>query len=306
MNHRLSLLVMLFASTTLGACSVSAANPAASVVAGANARSKAVGPRWIKRSLGTFADPYGVAVVATCKSSCDVYVADPGSKTIWKVAPDGTKSSVGSFSAAGSSFDPQSVAVSNAGFIYVADKAPGAKSVVWEVTPDGRTTPVAGFVSWRDDYFRGVGLAYSNGAVASILATDALRNRNGSAWFYTSCCSYRARAFGDPYAVAGDGVGNAYVADALQKRIYRLPYNNRAGPVAVGRAFVDPYGVAATLDGQYVYVADAGDKRVWEIAPDGTSSVVENFADPYGVAVDAAGDLYVADPGSKNVWKLTR
>jgi glucose/arabinose dehydrogenase len=38
----------------------------------------------------------------------------------------------------------------------------------------------------------------------------------------------------------------------------------------------------------------------------GSWSVVDSFADPYGVAVARDGTLYVADPGSKNVWKLTR
>ena len=74
----------------------------------------------------------------------------------------------------------------------------------------------------------------------------------------------------------------------------------------LGKTFSDPYGVAASPDGKYVYVADAGDKRVWERAPGGSWIVVDTFADPYGVAADATGHLYVVDPGSRNVWELTR
>lgn len=103
--------------------------------------------------------------------------------------------------------------------------------------------------------------------------------------------------------MAVDGKGALYVADARDKKAYRVVGGSAED---LGKTFADPYGIAASLDGRTVYVADAGDKNVWERSPDGSWRVVERFADPYGVAVDAAGVVYVADPGSKEVWKLTR
>ena len=106
-------------------------------------------------------------------------------------------------------------------------------------------------------------------------------------------CQFGSTTFSDPYGIAVDGNGAQYVADARDKKSYRI-----VGGVAtdLGKTFVDPYGIAASLDGHTVYVADAGDKNVWERTADGVWSVVHQFADPYGVAVDAAGAVYVADP----------
>lgn len=44
-------------------------------------------PHWSRVSLGRFVDPYAVAVNPHCSSNCTVYVADPGSKEVWKLTP---------------------------------------------------------------------------------------------------------------------------------------------------------------------------------------------------------------------------
>jgi DNA-binding beta-propeller fold protein YncE len=74
----------------------------------------------------------------------------------------------------------------------------------------------------------------------------------------------------------------------------------------LGMTFVDPCGIAVTPTGGYVYVADAGAKTVYELAPGRGWSAIGTFADPVGVAVSEDRTVWVAGRGSKNVWKLTR
>jgi len=82
-----------------------------------------------------------------------------------------------------------------------------------------------------------------------------------------------------------------------------------------------PEGIAVDSAGN-VYVADAADNRVRKIAPDGSihtfaGTGVAGFAgdggpataaqlnQPYGVAIDRAGNLYIADLGNARVRKVT-
>jgi DNA-binding beta-propeller fold protein YncE len=72
--------------------------------------------------IGTFADPYAVAVSLDGKR---VYVADAGSKNVQELV-DGTWQVIGTFA------DPYGLAVDGSGDVYVADA--GSKDV-WKLTP---------------------------------------------------------------------------------------------------------------------------------------------------------------------------
>lgn len=127
--------------------------------------------------------------------------------------------------------------------------------------------------------------------------------------------------FSDPYALAVDGNGVVYIADAGDNnRIRRLYADGRVdtlagsgegwrdGP-ALQAQFHTPSGIALDAAGN-VYVADTGNHRIRRIGTDGTVSTVagdgqRGFADgpaaqarfdaPMGVAVDAGGRVFVAD-----------
>jgi DNA-binding beta-propeller fold protein YncE len=263
---------------------------------------------WSCASLGSFGDPYGVGVNPRCTAQCDVYVADPGSKKVWKVSPDGSRTAIGAFPA--TNFDPQSVAVSPDGDVYVADKA---NCYYWKVKPDGATSYVLVYSNCRPthQYVRGVtvdgrGQVYLCIALGPLGQLDFSGDVRQVAGFNDG---FPYTKLPDPYSVAANVSGtNIFVVDAKAKAAYRI--YKEAGSngvwqiVQLGKTFSDPYGVAVDSRNDFVYVADAGDKRVWQGSPSGWS-VIGVFADPYGVAVDGAGNLYVADPGSKQVFKLS-
>jgi DNA-binding beta-propeller fold protein YncE len=313
-------LSFVLSAAFLSACaSQSGSLPSRAAASSSLGASLALSPHWTRTSIGTFSDPYGVSINPRCEQNCDVFVADPGSKTIWKIAPDGTRSAFGDFSQAGGAFDPQSVTVDSKGNLLIPDKARGGKSKIWFVQPDGNTLIVADLTTEYDRYYRSIAVGPTqadqpgdNGenyymAVATNVpgilkgAVECSRRGRGACGFGL----IKGGPFLNPYGVAADDQGNVYVVDTGTKtaQIYHNP-PNVFNPLT-NMVFKDPYGIAVTRDGKYVYVADAGAKVVYQRDPSGNWSVVDAFADPYGVAVARDGTLYVADPGSKNVWKLT-
>jgi len=279
----------------LAACAAANGTPP-TASAMAIGRRAAEHPHWSKVSIGTFADPYGVAV----DDAGNVYVADPGSKSIVKIAPGGERTTVGDFSAAaGSKFDPQGVSIARAPYLlYVADKGSGE---IWYVKPNNTVGTIFGRVA-DPHYPRAVASSPSLGAVYAALATRfPLTSKGFVQCLVADCKLFVKQAFANPYGVAVDDGGSLYVADAGAKAVFRVASD---GMTNIGR-FADPYGVAVSRNGADVYVADAGAKKVFEGTPDGSWTDIGTFSDPYGVAVSSRGDVYVADPGSKNVWKLT-
>ncbi len=127
-----------------------------------------------------------------------------------------------------------------------------------------------------------------------------------------------------PLGVAADGAGNLYIADTYNNRIRRVDnqgnittfagmgaggYSGDNGPATSAQLY-EPYQLAFDSSGN-LYVADEGNNRIREIAPNGTITTVAGngvlgfagdggpanaaaIAAPTGIAVDAAGNLYIA------------
>jgi sugar lactone lactonase YvrE len=241
--------------------------------------------------------PAGVAL----DTSGNLYIADTGNNRIRKVS-NGVITTVAGNGIAGFSGDngpatsaqlngPVGVALDSTGVLYIA----GAQRI--RMVSNGMISTVAG-----------------NG-------TGGFSGDNGPA---TSAQLYF------PDAVAVDTSGNLYIADLYNRRIRKV--SNGAITTVAGNGLVGDNGAAAgaqlsfpaglTLDSaNNLYVADEMSTRVREVSDGVITTVAGNgtvaFGDdnspatsaqlsqPFGVAVDSAGDLYIADTGYSRVRKVS-
>jgi DNA-binding beta-propeller fold protein YncE len=142
-------------------------------------------------------------------------------------------------------------------------------------------------------------------------------------------------SFNNPTAIATDGAHNVYVADTANNVIRMITptgvVTTIAGVAGVAGAtdgtgtaatFNSPNGIAVDTAGQHIYVADSANDTIRRITMPG--AVVDTLAGlhgvpgsadgpggsarflvPYGVAVDAGGNVYVADTGNDTIRKIT-
>jgi hypothetical protein len=192
--------------------------------------------------------------------------------------------------------NPTAVAVDSAGNVYVAD---GGDHTIRKVTPGGAVTTLAG----------------SSGQAGSSDGTGT-----GALFLY-------------PYAVAVDASGNVYVADSGNNNIRKVTAGGSVSTLAgaVGFAgsadgagtaalFNMPQGIAVDAVGN-VYVADTNNSTIRKITATGVVSTLAGVAgqtggsdgtgssarlyNPFGLAVDAAGNIYVADYDNDTIRKVT-
>ncbi len=250
---------------------------------------------------GNFGEPRGIAVDA----SGNLYVGDYGSNVVRKVTSTGTVSTHAGTSPTAGSTDgttssalfnaPSGVAMDSAQNLYVADTL---NNTVRKISPTGTVTTLAGLA----------------GRTSSVDGTGT------------------AARFQDPYAVAVDGLGNLFVADATDHSIRKISsagvvttfagtggsFGSTDGTGTAAR-FKAPLGIAADSAGN-VYVADTGNAIVRKItaagvvttlagsagqsgSTDGTGTAAR-FMSPYGITVDSSGAVYVVE-SSAVVRKIT-
>ncbi len=245
--------------------------------------------------------------------SGNIYEGEVGACRVRKISPGGTISTVAGNGSPGFSGDggpatnaqlgyPIGMATDGLGNLYIAD---GSNNRVRKVSPDGTIATVAG---GGTDYPGDGGAA--TGAKLSF-----------------------------PNAVAVDGAGNLYIADNYHQRIREVSpggiittlagtgvagYSGDGGP-AIGAQLAFPNGVAVDGSGD-LFIADQTNKRIRKVSPKGVITTVAGsgtagssfgysgdggpgasatFGQPWGVAVDADGDIFVTDSYANAVRKLT-
>ncbi len=243
----------------------------------------------------------GVAV----DGSGNVYVADEGNETIRMITPAGVVSTLagktttrGSADGTGSAAlfsHPTGVSVDGSGNVYVVDSG---NSTIRKVTPAGAVTTLAGTAGSIGSADGTAGAAQFNAptmeaidAAGNIVVADTgndtirkvtpggvVTTIAGTASPGSSDGTGGAARFNNPNTVAVDGLGNMYVADTGNNLIRKIT------PAGVVTSLAGAPGVAGSTDG---------------------AGILARFSSPYGVAVDASGNVYVADAGNDTIRKVT-
>jgi len=140
-------------------------------------------------------------------------------------------------------------------------------------------------------------------------------------------------SFNQPAGIAADISGNLFVSDTGNNTIRKITSAGVVSTVAgsAGNAgskdgaaqqarFSQPGGIAVDLAGN-LYVADTQNNTIRKISPTGVVSTLAGsagqagrddgnagnarFNQPWGITLDAAGNLYVADTGNNAIRKIT-
>ena len=228
---------------------------------------------------GQFIAPQGVAT----DLAGNVYVADTGNDRIQKFTSDGAFiSKWGSFGTGNGQFNtPRDVATDAAGNVYVADTG---NDRIQKFTSDGAFITEWGSAGSAEGQFMGaVGLTTDSPGNVYVVDTafytgnDRIQKFTSDGAFITEWGSagYGDGEFLDPADVATDATGNVYIIDTYNYRIQKFTSDG---------IFITKWGSAGYGDGEFHGPYGSG---------------------PYGVATDAAGNVYVADTGNSRIQKFT-
>jgi uncharacterized protein (TIGR03437 family) len=239
-------------------------------------------------------DPFGVAVDAT-----GVYISDVSDHRVLKISAAGIMNTVAGNGLFGGSGDggpatnaqvgaPRGLGFDPSGRLLVTS---GFGGVVRRIATDGTITKMAG----------GNGAGFSGDGGNAVLAQ-----------LFT------------PIGIAADTAGDIYIGDSNNHRVRRVDslgkittlagtgdagFGGDAGSAALAKLFL-PNQLALDSSNN-LYVADVGNVRIRKITPSGTITTVAGngvtgsagdggpataaqLALPYGVAVDAVGNLFIA------------
>jgi len=244
-----------------------------------------------------------------------------GSGTVaYTVAADSGAARAGTITIAGQTFTVTQavfpVISTLAGGAMLATTAPGASVSI--PVQYGVAADASGNVYFPVPYLNAVFKSDPNGVVTRIAGT-------GVAGYWGDGGPALSAQLYSPNGVAVDASGNLFISDTNNSRIRKVDasgnittvagngaccYMGDGGPATIARLDA-PYGLAVDASGN-LYIADPGVNVVRKLDASGTITTVAGsgaygyagdggpatsaeFKDPFGVAVDAAGNLYIAD-----------
>ena len=302
--------------------------------------------------------PYAVAV----DSSGNVYVADTYNHRIRKISTEKVVSTIAGGSTSGFAdgagtsarfYYPTDVAVDAEGNVYVADQL---SHRIRKITPDGVVSTIAGGSTSGFADGAGTSARFNNpsglalDSSGNVYVADQYNHRirkiapavgesdrevstiAGGSTRGSDDGAGRSARFNNPTGLALDSSGNIYVADYGNHLIRKISTEKVVSTIAGGSTsgsadgagrsarFTSPYGLALDAEGN-LYVADSSNHLIRKITPGGlvstiagggsTASGKENgpgrsarFNSPYGLALDAEGNLYVADRDNHRIRKM--
>ncbi|WP_158590442.1 NHL repeat-containing protein [Noviherbaspirillum cavernae] len=262
-------------------------------------------------STARFNGPSGIAIDALG----NLYVADTDNVAIRKITPSGDVTTLagmatesGSVDGAGSTArfnGPSSIAIDATGNLFVTDTyhfptshSALDNSTIRKITPTGIVTTLAG----------------SSGSLGSTDGSGTL------ALFYY------------PSGITVDAAGNLFVSDTWNHTIRRITpagaVSTFAGTAGISGSddgtgaaarFFYPSGVTSDSAGN-LYVVDSSNATLRKVTPGAAVTTLAGmasqsgsadgigadarFSGPYGIAADAAGNLYIADAFSATIRKI--
>jgi len=272
-------------------------------------------------TLAQLNNPAGLAADA----SGNLYIADTYDSSIRKVSADGTVTTVVDYRKLNW---PYGVAVDAAGNLYIADTADDA---VRKVAPNGVFTTL---LSGSAPYAVAVdtsGNVYSVDTMHNLIRKVTLSGAittvagNGTAGYSGDHGPATSAQLDSPYGVAVDGAGDLYIADCYNNVIRRVAVDGTISTVIGNGSWGDsgdggpatsaklemPQSVAVDTSGS-LYITGYADTRVRKVTANGIITTVAGgdlsgysgdggpaafaqFDGLYGVATDAAGNIYLAD-----------
>ena len=300
---------------------------------------------------------YSARGIAVDRSG-NLYIAELGNR-VRRVSADGTITTVAGTGRRGYSGDggpainamlnqPNGLAVDGSGNLYIAD----LDNHVRRVSAAGIITTVAGAggsgysgdggpaitaqlnypAAVAADGFGNLYIAdYDNHRIRKVSPGGIISSVAGGGTGGDGGPAIKAR-LANPSAVAVDGSGNLYIADAGSWRIRKVSTDgiittiagigirgfSDDGIPATGARLLYPIGVAVDAPGS-IYILEfeshyaGGSTLVRKVAPDGLlSTAYYNFSDeswefswPSAIALDIAGSLYVADPYAGQIVRIS-
>jgi sugar lactone lactonase YvrE len=252
-------------------------------------------------SAASFYNPGGVAVGA----GGNVYVADTYNCTVRRITPAGTVTTV-------------------AGIVGMQGSADGPAATATFSAPSSIAVDAAGNV-YIADPFNNTIRKLAVGVVSTLAGTAGVSGgADGTG---------AAAQFNHPSGVAVDAAGTIYVADTANHTVRRVTaagiVTTLAGTAGASGAtdgagsaarFGSPVGVRVDASGT-IYVADNGNSAIRRVTASGVvttfagapaspgsadqTGAAASFSTPYGIAADAAGNIYVADFENSTIRKVT-
>ena len=230
---------------------------------------------------------------------------------------------------------PQSIITTFAGNGKVLASGDGGPATSASVNTSGLAVDAAGNVYIADGYNNLIRKVSTSGIITTVAG-------NGTQGFSGDGGPATSASLAFPVAVAVDAVGNLYIADLYNNRIRKIStsgiittvagngtknaqsglgsYSGDNGP-ATSAGLNYPYGVAVDGSGN-LYIADLYNNRIRKVSAGGTiTSIAGNgqtgfsgdggpatsaqLDEPFGLAIDGAGNIFVTDYGNDRVRKIS-
>lgn len=211
----------------------------------------------------------------------DIYVADYGTRTIYRYTPDGSTRTV--FTSELSS--PEGLAFDSAGNLFVADTE---SNTIYKFATDGTQSTFA-----NTGLSSPVGLAFDN--EGNLYEADY---GSGTIYKFTSAGtpSILTTGLDHPYGLAFDSAGNLFVSNYLDGTIYKCASDGTKSLFASG--LQRPAGLA--FGSGYLFEANSSgfSNTIYKFAPDGDGTGITfatGLSTPLGLVLDNAGNLFEAD-----------